>query len=371
MKKYNNEEFARLTKVAMGKTHNVASFAKNIQINKKYLEKIMNGTPQSPPSLSVIQRIANESEGRVDGAELFIAAGYQESLPVPKIDQADIECKAGKTSSTLYKLENDFLKKGADDCRQQIEQMRQRNEFLKSVEHLDKADAAARNEISNQLIQSSAFGAKQPHIHFNKDVHPTPITIPEKFLKERDKGESEITSTSKNKSEKLYVHESHIAKATPKKYIETENPITTEIDEIAGKAQIFKGANSMSFQTEIFIEDVAELAVYRYIRDQYCQKKGISMELRPSSIVKTLCFGYKGQNVIFDISLLKDKRVMMDDLYRVYGKISVMDSEINKEVYIVVSNKKTAAFIRRNPQRNIANIQINVLYLEGIKLIKE
>ena len=84
MAEFAKREFADLTKKAMG-TRTPFTFSRLLQIKAGYLDNILKGTTANPPRINILQRIAQESEGRVEIKELSAAAGYEEAAGKPSL----------------------------------------------------------------------------------------------------------------------------------------------------------------------------------------------------------------------------------------------------------------------------------------------
>ena len=84
MAEFAKREFADLTKKAMG-TRTPFTFSRLLQIKAGYLDNILKGTTANPPRINILQRIAQESEGRVEIKELSAAAGYEDTAGKPSL----------------------------------------------------------------------------------------------------------------------------------------------------------------------------------------------------------------------------------------------------------------------------------------------
>ena len=74
-KLYNKQEFASLVSRAVGNTMK-RDFARLIDVSPEYLSRILNCKLANPPSIQVIQLIANNASNGVTYAQLLTAAGY-------------------------------------------------------------------------------------------------------------------------------------------------------------------------------------------------------------------------------------------------------------------------------------------------------
>ncbi len=74
-KLYNKQEFASLVSRAVGNTMK-RDFARLIEVTPEYLSRILNCKLANPPSIQVIQQIANNASNAVTYAQLLTAAGH-------------------------------------------------------------------------------------------------------------------------------------------------------------------------------------------------------------------------------------------------------------------------------------------------------
>lgn len=77
-KLYNKQEFAALVSRAVGNTMK-RDFARLIEVTPEYLSRILNCKLANPPSIQVIQLIANHASNGVTYSQLLMAAGYASS----------------------------------------------------------------------------------------------------------------------------------------------------------------------------------------------------------------------------------------------------------------------------------------------------
>lgn len=76
---YNKQEFAALVLRAVGNTKK-KEFASLIDVSPEYFSRILNSKLANPPSIQVIQQIANHASNAVSYAQLLTAAGYASSM---------------------------------------------------------------------------------------------------------------------------------------------------------------------------------------------------------------------------------------------------------------------------------------------------
>lgn len=76
---YNKQEFAALVLRAVGNTKK-KEFASLIDVSPEYFSRILNSKLANPPSIQVIQQIANHAANAVSYAQLLTAAGYASSM---------------------------------------------------------------------------------------------------------------------------------------------------------------------------------------------------------------------------------------------------------------------------------------------------
>jgi len=76
---YNKQEFAALVLRAVGNTKK-KEFASLIDVTPEYFSRILNSKLANPPSIQVIQQIANHASNAVSYAQLLTAAGYASSM---------------------------------------------------------------------------------------------------------------------------------------------------------------------------------------------------------------------------------------------------------------------------------------------------
>ena len=76
---YNKQEFAVLVLRAVGNTKK-KEFASLIDVSPEYFSRILNSKLANPPSIQVIQQIANHASNAVSYAQLLTAAGYASSM---------------------------------------------------------------------------------------------------------------------------------------------------------------------------------------------------------------------------------------------------------------------------------------------------
>lgn len=372
MAEFAKGEFADLTRKAMG-ARTPFTFARRLQIKADYLENILKGTTANPPRINILQRIAQESEGRVEIKELSAAAGYEEVAGKPSL----------KKITEVFGIWEDFKGRHVNIAAFQ-EYLRQMMGGLNQSQFARKAGFTSqqinkwlRGEIRSLPSPESAMriyaasDRKQDFKDFMASIgfpdvsdimKPASVKFPEGLLEEaREAMEAATADLDENKNgqqkpkgnfEKKKVHAmgsrkngqgNTAAKQTDNKRVESQ----------PGKVLEIPAFNITS-------RDLAELAIIRAVKnpdDKVILLPSQNDEFR---------FELDGKEITYDLSLFDRDEANLSDVYLTYGRAAT--ASMNGTYMIVLGNSGLYALFAKHPAPGLKT-EILAILIDGTEII--
>lgn len=339
--KFDSKTFADLTCKAMA-NRKPSEFAKQLQIDSKYLIDLLKGFKQTPPKLDVIEKIAKESCGKVNIEELTRAAGYTTSDAFP--NSKKLSEKIGTWEIVCGRLMN---REALQEYLKQMMRTMSLNEFAAKAEvserkvqhwltdsHLTVQDANRLFEKFStdkmdydDFIDVAGYRGSQYKIHLKKNLNPDKIEIPEELLKKFSKKKKEVKPES-----------------SPQKAVQVTE--TTKVPDM-----------------EVTPKDLAELAVLRYVR-----KQGKSFTIQGADMDRIIIKREDGHCFIFNLSLIGAAPSELDIL-KFYKECATISSETCHEYYGVFTDKAILDSIKTISMKNLI-VHPSASLISGAQVIK-
>lgn len=337
---FSKNKFAELTKQAMGEKTPFA-FSRLLQIKPGYLEAILQKNVPNPPKMSILQRIAKESDGRVALRELSAAAGYD--TPPEKPAAATLTATMGTWENINGRHVNiaafqEYLRRiiGTET---QLDFARNIGLSKSSVKNWLSSTAnylpsyksmAALCAVSGDNVDLKDFIASVGLSAFADDLmKPASVTFPDGMVS--GKPESGQPSTQKSAARADKKNTKSKRKAVKKmKMVKTKSTIKKE-DMMQKPAPTAEQEATAGVTNR----DFTELSIIRYLK-----KQGTKVVLLPSTSDE-LRFEIDGKMVSYDLVLIDRTNLDINDVYLAYGRAAIGSPDADR--MIVIGNKIDAA----------------------------
>lgn len=372
MAEFAKREFADLTKKAMG-TRTPFTFSRLLQIKAGYLDNILKGTTANPPRINILQRIAQESEGRVEIKELSAAAGYEDTAGKPSLKKitevlgtwedfkgrrVNIAAFQEYLRQMMGELNQSQFARKAGFTSQQI------NKWLRGeIRSLPSPESAMRIYAASDRKQDfKDFMASIGFPDVSDIMKPASVKFPEGLLEEaREAMEAATADLDENKNgqqkpkgnfEKKKVHAmgsrkngqgNTAAKQTDNKRVESQ----------PGKVLEIPAFNITS-------RDLAELAIIRAVKnpdDKVILLPSQNDEFR---------FELDGKEITYDLSLFDRDEANLSDVYLTYGRAAT--ASMNGTYMIVLGNSGLYALFAKHPAPGLKT-EILAILIDGTEII--
>lgn len=372
MAEFAKREFADLTKKAMG-TRTPFTFSRLLQIKAGYLDNILKGTTANPPRINILQRIAQESEGRVEIKELSAAAGYEDTAGKPSLKKITEvfgtweDFKGRRVNIAAFQEylrqmmgglnQSQFARKAGFTSQQINKWLRGEIRSLPSPESAMRIYAASdRKQDFKDFMASIGF----PDV--SDIMKPASVKFPEGLLEEaREAMEAATADLDENKNgqqkpkgnfEKKKVHAmgsrkngqgNTAAKQTDNKRVESQ----------PGKVLEIPAFNITS-------RDLAELAIIRAVKnpdDKVILLPSQNDELR---------FELDGRETTYDLSLFDREEADLSDVYLTYGRAATASME--GMYLIVLGNGGLYTLFAEHPAPGLKT-EILAILIDGTEIV--
>lgn len=372
MAEFAKREFADLTKKAMG-TRTPFTFSRLLQIKAGYLDNILKGTTANPPRINILQRIAQESEGRVEIKELSAAAGYEDTAGKPSLKKITEvfgtweDFKGRRVNIAAFQEylrqmmgglnQSQFARKAGFTSQQINKWLRGEIRSLPSPESAMRIYAASdRKQDFKDFMASIGF----PDV--SDIMKPASVKFPEGLLEEaREAMEAATADLDENKNgqqkpkgnfEKKKVHAmgsrkngqgNTAAKQTDNKRVESQ----------PGKVLEIPAFNITS-------RDLAELAIIRAVKNP-----NDKVILLPSQNDE-LRFELDGSEITYDLSLFDREEADLSDVYLTYGRAATASME--GTYLIVLGNGGLYTLFAEHPAPGLKT-EILAILIDGTEIV--
>lgn len=372
MAEFAKREFADLTKKAMG-TRTPFTFSRLLQIKAGYLDNILKGTTANPPRINILQRIAQESEGRVEIKELSAAAGYEDTAGKPSLKKITEvfgtweDFKGRRVNIAAFQEylrqmmgglnQSQFARKAGFTSQQINKWLRGEIRSLPSPESAMRIYAASdRKQDFKDFMASIGF----PDV--SDIMKPASVKFPEGLLEEaREAMEAATADLDENKNgqqkpkgnfEKKKVHAmgsrkngqgNTAAKQTDNKRVESQ----------PGKVLEIPAFNITS-------RDLAELAIIRAVKNP-----NDKVILLPSQNDE-LRFELDGREITYDLSLFDREEADLSDVYLTYGRAATASME--GTYLIVLGNGGLYTLFAEHPAPGLKT-EILAILIDGTEIV--